>query len=67
MSLKFIGDMIHYNLLDLQIADDMLSTLFEINHNHIDFLNLGKIVIIFCTLGNKIYNQSNPNIQTMFT
>jgi hypothetical protein len=47
--------MIYQQLLSIEIAERMLKTLFEINKDHIDFLNLGKIVIIMSTLGNRMY------------
>ena len=63
VSFKFIADMIHYKFLGLEVAENILETLFEINHNHIDFLNLGKLVIMFCTLANKIYDSNNPKLE----
>jgi hypothetical protein len=32
------------------------------NENHLDFFNLGKIVIIFCTLANLIYQEGNEDL-----
>jgi hypothetical protein len=50
----------------MEIPKDVVSSLLERNEDHIDYFNFGKIVLIFCGIGRKMYEEGNSEILSMF-
>ena len=53
---KMIGDLVYRDLLQVCVAEKIVHKLLQLNKDHMDFLNLGKVVIIISSIGNKIYS-----------
>lgn len=52
LSFKFIADLVQAGFIDISNIREILKTLIKNNEDHIDFFNLGKIILVFCTLAN---------------
>lgn len=59
-----IGDLIYRGLLPRSVAERMIDKLITINKEHMDFLNLGKIVLLISSVGNKIYQHDSSDQST---
>lgn len=66
LSFKFIADLAYRGFIDISNTRDILATLIKLNDDHIDFFNLGKIVLIFCGLGHLMFDENNKEILQMF-
>ncbi|CDW77056.1 UNKNOWN [Stylonychia lemnae] len=62
LGFKFIAELVQKRLIEIQNISDILRSLVQLNENHLDFFNLGKIVIILCTLANIMYLEGNEEI-----
>lgn len=51
--------MAHAKLIPVSNTRDILKGLIEMNEFHIDYLNFGKLVLIFCGLAGLIYEEEN--------
>lgn len=66
LSFKFIADLVHSGFIPVSNAFDIIHGLIEMNEFHIDYLNFGKLVLIFCGLAHLIYKEENQDILRLF-
>jgi len=65
LSFKFIADLAFARLIRMTAVTEILSELLKENEDHINFLNFGKITLLFCGLGHLIFEQENEELRQM--
>ena len=65
LSYKFIADLAFAELIRIEAVSGVLASLLLETEDHIDFLNFGKLTLLFCGLGHLVFAEGREDLRQM--